>query len=315
MGSFAAPVRPPAMPEAIAQVGDTLISTVEYQAFSEMRIKQIQQQYGPQFPIDRKLRARFLEELINNKLLLMKAQSSGITITPKEVDADIGSILETLPPRMTLQELLQQQRSSLENFRNEIHDKLLLDKYTDSISVDLKVEESAIKALYESWVQQGRTTRTGPTTDFQLILCKIRPEDPGSISTATARIEKAQQRIKDGEDFQDVVLAVSDEPNVSEQKGVYRESRSKILSPTMNEALASLEVGEVSEPFQTPYGINLVKVLARHEANTEIPYATMRDTLEKMLSIQAQQERIKKEIDSLRLIIHIEVFQAPKSTE
>jgi len=76
---------------------------------------------------------------------------------------------------------------------------------------------------------------------------------------AKKRAEEALDRIKKGADFDEMVAIYSDEPGAAERKGYLGEFEKKDMVHSFAEAAFSLEIGQVSDVVETPFGFHIIK--------------------------------------------------------
>ena len=113
----------------------------------------------------------------------------------------------------------------------------------------------------------GRRGGGGPATVEQTHARHILVKTSEIVSAADAKrkLENLRDRIIHGADFAELARLNSDDPS-SAKGGDLGWIYPGDTVPEFEREMNSLKVGEVSQPFQTPFGWHLVQVLARREA-------------------------------------------------
>ena len=132
------------------------------------------------------------------------------------------------------------------------------------------------------------TTKVGEVSEpvlsrfgYHLIKVISRRSDPGEVLTAhimvmlptsmTATEEKAKetkireayQKLQDGAEFADVVQEYTEDPGTRDTDGKMRWISTGKIVKEYEDVAFSLNVGEISAPFKTPFGWHIVKVLEK----------------------------------------------------
>ena len=98
----------------------------------------------------------------------------------------------------------------------------------------------------------------------------VTPNEIIDIETAKTRVEGARERILNGEDFGEVAKLLSDDPGSANSGGEMDWTESSIFVPEFKDMADTLEVGVISEPFQTQFGWHILEVMGRRTYdNTE----------------------------------------------
>jgi len=77
------------------------------------------------------------------------------------------------------------------------------------------------------------------------------------------KLRGLREQIVNGDDFATLATAVSEDPQSAVDGGDLGWQTLDTFVPEFSSELASLEIGEVSEPFRTPYGWHIAEVLGR----------------------------------------------------
>jgi NIMA-interacting peptidyl-prolyl cis-trans isomerase 1 len=85
------------------------------------------------------------------------------------------------------------------------------------------------------------------------------PEIHRTREEAKKRAEQALAKIRAGADFDAMVLQYTDEPGGAERKGDLGIFEKKTMVKAFGDAAFSLEVGQVSNVVETPFGFHVIK--------------------------------------------------------
>ena len=88
----------------------------------------------------------------------------------------------------------------------------------------------------------------------------ITPNEIIDDQTAKQRLEEAIVRIEGGEDFGEVAKLMSDDPGSANQGGDLGWRGPGTFVPEFEEVAEQMEIGEISEPFQTRFGWHILQV-------------------------------------------------------
>ena len=91
----------------------------------------------------------------------------------------------------------------------------------------------------------------------------IKPNEIIDDETARQRLDEALQRINDGEEFGEIAKLLSDDPGTANVGGDLGWAKPGTYVPEFETELDSLAVGDISEPFRSPYGWHIIELLER----------------------------------------------------
>jgi hypothetical protein len=132
-----------------------------------------------------------------------------------------------------------------------------LDAYLERHGDEVKARYEANQRLYQD---------VSPQVEVRHIA--IRGDDP---DTARAAAERAHQRLRAGEAFEDVARDVSDDERTALRGGYmgWRPAGSLGLGRAVSQAAGDLEVGELSEVIEADDGFAIVRIEGRREGDLE----------------------------------------------
>jgi parvulin-like peptidyl-prolyl isomerase len=136
--------------------------------------------------------------------------------------------------------------------RREILAAVYLDRALES-----SVREDVLKKRYD--VQ--RETLARRRVHVAHVVARIGGAAPGDRATAHALIGRAYARVSRGEPFEQVARELSQDPGTAARGGDLGPLLEGQVDSGFFEVVAKLRAGEMTKPFESPYGVHLVKAL------------------------------------------------------
>ncbi|WP_426417487.1 SurA N-terminal domain-containing protein [Aestuariirhabdus sp. LZHN29] len=134
---------------------------------------------------------------------------------------------------------------------------LLLDK--NDMLADVSVSEDDIANAYQALVEQTRSNAGGQRRAAHILLEVSETKPDQEMADLAAELK---QRIDSGEDFAQLAREFSSDTFSAEQGGDLGVVEEGFLGDAFDDALASLEPGQVSAPIKTDFGYQLVKLVS-----------------------------------------------------
>ncbi|MBA3753069.1 MAG: peptidyl-prolyl cis-trans isomerase [Nitrospira sp.] len=184
-------------------------------------------------------------KMIERKLQLQAAQNKGLDISDQEVVQAV--------------EEMKKQGEQLDgadpNTTRSVREQLTLMRVVDrEVRGLIMVADSEMKRYY-----QEHQDRFAYPEEYQLSQILIKPRDPDELSVAQGRAEALLATLKQGEPFEGLALRFSDGADASRggRLGLVRQGE---LIPALEQALTSLQVGQVTGIVETTEGLHIVRV-------------------------------------------------------
>lgn len=240
---------------------------------------------------------------VDELLLIQRARELGYQFTDEQFQEILGDLMAEngFETEEEFQEALAQQEGmTLEDMRRVMERQILINQVQQiEVLGAVTLTEVEAREHYEANVAQYTEP---PTVTMREILVRV-PEGLGGAGVAAddqARLdaEEARLRVLDGEDFALVAVAVSDAAS-KVNGGLIGPIDLSLLSGTLRDVLAGLEVGDVTEPLQTPLGYQVLRLEARTQPEPR-PFEEVRDQISENVFNDRRLAEYARYLDRLR---------------
>jgi len=213
-----------------------------------------------QMPPEYILRKQVLEKMIIDKLQRQLAERAGITVTEEMLNNSAADIAQR--NNLTLQQFraeLERQgmtyKSFLDNMRNEI---IINQLRSREIGGRIKVTDREVDHYLETQGQAGNDA-----IQFHLGHILIAVKEAASatqIQKAQSKADELVKKLRAGQDFTQTAMSDSDDNNAL--KGGDLGWRTIHDIPTLfTDKVSEMKPGEVADPFRSPSGFHIIKML------------------------------------------------------
>tara|TARA_R110002110_G_scaffold14698_1_gene67627 strand:+ start:45484 stop:47358 length:1875 start_codon:yes stop_codon:yes gene_type:complete len=154
------------------------------------------------------------------------------------------------------------------------------------------VEESALLEAYNLEIQNGQY-------QTQSRVSHILFEEGSDKGAIEERLASAQEQLDAGSDFAEIARAMSDDVGSADTGGDLGYSSGDVFPPEMEEAIANLDLNQVSEPVETDAGTHLILVTERTEGKAP-ELDEIRDRLSETLQLEAARVALLRTVEELK---------------
>ncbi len=253
------------------EVLDRIVAVIGNEIILESEFKLEWSQYISQTGIEVKsgaeqnrLQREFLEQMINNKLLLLAAQKdTTIQVTSKEVDASVAEQLKKIKSEFSEDAFQAQlkiegltENELKKRFREQTKNQMMIDRLVAAKLSKVSVSSKEVRDFYESY--KDSIPDQPEAVKISHILLEIKPS-PVTLDSLKRKAEGILDLVKKGGDFTQLAASYSDDPSGKEggDLGFFKKG-DMILK--FEEAAFALNPGEVSDVVQTEFGYHIIKV-------------------------------------------------------
>ena len=284
---------------SVARVVDQLIVVIDDEPYTLRNVEQFaKSKLKVEFPTGdlNRINERdgdVLEQFITEKLLDAEIRGAGITVTNEDVEQYI-------------EEVKKNNRLSDSDFESALaREGMTLDGYKQSVKSELEKAElarrqvrsrvSVTDADVERYYQlNAKNYRTEDRARIRHILFSLSPQASPEVAQSTlAKAKEVYDRIEAGEDFAALAREFSEGAGRGDGGEIGWVNRGTLIAGLDEAAFDKLAVGQVSKPFRTAIGYQIVKLEARSGGAAQ-SLASVAPKIKADLTAKALEERYLK---------------------
>jgi peptidyl-prolyl cis-trans isomerase SurA len=232
-----------------------------------------------------------LTKLIERKLQLQEAKTKRVEVSDLEVQQALAQ--------------LKQQDKSLDptnpNDVRSVRDQLILMRVVDQhIRGNITVGDSEIKRYYQEHREQFAFPK-----EYHLSQIIITPRSSDGLADALTKARRAMADLKRGDKFEDVALQYSDGANSLHggRLGLVRQGE---LWPALEQAVARLMPGGISDIIESPEGVHIIRMDERKPKEFR-PYEDVRREIQELVYQQKSADMYESWLVDLKNKAYIEI--------
>ena len=184
-----------------------------------------------------------LEQIIQEKIQLKKAEEMQVIVNQSEVDTEYDKFKKIFNSDEKFIEFLASLKIDEEYFKDSIKKDLTISKLKEKMTENAEISEEEIAVFYNSHMDMFYRVKASH------ILLETEDE-----------AKKILERVKAGEDFNNLAKEYSTDPSVKENNGDLGYFRHGDMVEEFETAAFALKPGEISELVKSQYGYHIIKV-------------------------------------------------------
>ena len=254
--------QPQVVDKVVAVVGKNIIlqSDIENQ-YMQYRMQGMTEGTG------REVRARILEDLLLQKLMLNQAEMDSITVTDEQVEAQMDQRIRYFVSRIGSQEKMEEQfGKSMSEIKDEVRkavkDQMLQEQVQAKIMENVVVTPKEVKEFFNDIPKDSL-----PTIQPNYEIVQIVKRPPVSIDEKLQvkdRLYQIRKRILDGESsFSTMAVLYSEDPGSARQGGELGLTGKGVWAPEFEAVAFNLRDGEISDVVETEFGFHIIQLIER----------------------------------------------------
>ncbi len=263
--------------DVMATVNGRKITRTEVQKFYDNQVAD-----APQKPSSEQadtLRLNILNQLINNEILMQRAEKLGLLATDEEVNAKVTEIKAPFTQQQ-FDQRLKERNITLDDFKRELRRSLTIDKVLNKeVTSKIDITDDDITNYYSE--HKAEFNLIEPQYHLAQILVTTQPNPQvrnmkaQNEAEARKKIQMVANRLDSGEDFATVAMSYSEQPETTQNGGdlgFIPESSLKGDKAAFD-AIAKLKPGQYTGilPVGDPnshqiFGFRIVKLISKEAA-------------------------------------------------
>jgi peptidyl-prolyl cis-trans isomerase SurA len=261
-------------PDVAAKVNDRSITYAELDKQYRFQIGNMSEKPSEDQLNYQKL--ELLRTLVDNEIMLQRAEKANLMATESEVDAKFNE-LKTPYTQEEFQKQLQARNMTVEDLKTQLRKDLSINKlFNKEITSKINITDKEVTDFYNS--SKANFHLAEPHVHLAQIAVTPRP-DPnvrnlkGDKATndeqARKKILLLESRARGGEDFAMLAQNFSEDPNTAANGGdlgFIGESSLEKANPELRKMVMELQPGQVSRPIKSEEGYRILKVISKEPA-------------------------------------------------
>jgi len=263
--------------DVMATVNGRKITRTEVQNYYDNQVAE-----APQKPSEEQadtLRLNILRGLIDNEIVMQRAETLGLLATDEEVNAKVAEIKAPYTQE-EFDKRLKERNISLDDFKRDLRRSLTIDKVLNKeVTSKINISDEDITNYYNQ--HKAEFNLIEPQYHLAQILVTTRPNPQvknmkaQNEAEARKKIQMVDNRLDSGEDFATVATTYSEQPETAQNSGdlgFIPESSLKADKAAFD-AIARLKPGQYTAilPVTDPnshqiFGFQIVKLISRESA-------------------------------------------------
>jgi parvulin-like peptidyl-prolyl isomerase len=302
---------PKVVNKVLAVVGKETILMSEYNKITGPIIEQLKAN-NPELSDParlKQLKENFLQQMVDEKLILQEAKKQQIRPAKRKVDDAIKEIKSQYSNDEDFKKDLKAQSMTEQEFNKKIEEQVMMMELIDK-EVTAKIPEitdDEIQKYFNENKDKDKRLTVPEKVRIRHILVKV-PENAtqSDWDNALKKIKDLQKKIKAGADFADLAMKNSDDTGSAKNGGDLGSFARGVMVKEFENAAFALNVGQVSEPVKTQFGYHILKCEEKSMAQ-KLTLDQSKDYIKKVLFDTKGREKYLAWVDGLRKKTNVKI--------
>ncbi|MCC9165938.1 peptidylprolyl isomerase [Pontibacter harenae] len=254
----------------IAKVNNNVILKSDLEFGYQQYVAQLQQQKQQPSP---DLRCQILESMLQDKLLLARAEIDSIVVEDAMVTGELERRINYLASQVGGVERLEayynkSARQLREDLRKSVREQLVAQRMEQDITAKVSVTPREVQNYFNAIPQDSLPYFSSEVELGQIV--KIAQVSKQQKQEARQRLEAIRARILAGEEFAALARQFSQDPGSAANGGELGFFKKRELVPEYEATALKLQPGQISNVIESQYGFHIIQLIEKRgqEFNT-----------------------------------------------
>lgn len=282
--------------QVVAKVGGEIILLSDV----ESQYALMQSEQGP---LPEEAKCLILDNLMTQKLLLNQAKIDSVVVADEEVEAQLNARIDRIL------KLMNNDVSQFEAYygrtvaevkaqlREDLKDQIMTERMQSQLMQRATITPKEVRRFFDKIPEDSLPYFDSEVEVREIVMF---PEvNAGERQKAIDKLTELRTRIVEGgEDFGELATKFSDDPGSARTGGDLGWASRGDYVQEFEATAYNLEAGEISEIIETEYGFHFMQLLERRGNNIRLRHILLKPNI-----TEADQERTRKKLDSIRQLI------------
>jgi peptidyl-prolyl cis-trans isomerase SurA len=212
-----------------------------------------------------KLKKDVLKNLVNEKVLLIKAKEDTITVEDQQVETALEARIDNLVQQLGSKEKVEAYfgipiKKIKRDYREDVREQLTIQTLQQEKLKEVQISRRETEVFFTA--MKDSLPKKRPLVRLRHILFQIVPGESAK-KEALSRIREIQSSLLNGADFEEMARLYSEDPGTAPKGGKLGFVERGTLFQEFEEAAFQLEPGKISEIVETSIGFHLIKMIEK----------------------------------------------------
>lgn len=226
------------------------------------------------------LSKRVLSDLINQKVMLIKAKEDTITVEDQQVEQALEQRIQGAVERYGSVEKVEEYfgipiNKIKRNYRADMKNSMIVQQVQNKQLAGLSVTRAEVESFYAA--MKDSLPQRDAMVRLRHILLTIKPGG-SAYDKGMVKMREVQRKLTEGATLESLAPEYSEDPGTANRGGDLGWIEHGLFDETFEETAFQLEPGETSDVIQTSVGLHILKVVDKEDLRVRVHHIFVRLT-------------------------------------